>query len=353
MNKTYQFELTKAAFILAKDMFRLKEGETFIITSDTQSDMRVVDAVASAAHVLGAKPMVIHLAAPLGVGKAADPMLPIESLTVALTEADAWVEFNKQWLLYSTPFEKAMKQNNKLRYMCLVEMTVDMMVRLIGRVDADMLSAFMHRVTDMTQQASHMRITTPAGNDLSFNLLPDERKVSCDDGLCDTAGMHFMGGQISFIPDFESINGKLVFDGSIAPPCGLLRSPIVLDVESGSVTNFSGGQQAAELHSWLASFDDPNMFRLAHGCYGFNPGARLCGNVLEDERIWGSTEWGLGYLSPADAPPDGIQAASHCDGICLNSSVWLEDEQILDQGVVIHPELKVLAEPLISQKGSL
>jgi 2,5-dihydroxypyridine 5,6-dioxygenase len=348
LNGMYEYELARAAHILAKDMFRLNEGETIVITADTRSDMRVVQAAAAAAHTLGAKPMVITMASPLGVGKAADPMLPVESLTAALMKADAWVEFNKQWLLYSTPFEEAFQSNKKLRYMCLVEMTVDMMVRLIGRVNSAALSTFMHHVTDMTQKASSMRITTPAGNDLTFKLLPKDRVVSCDDGFCSTPGMHFLGGQISFVPNFDSINGQLVFDGTIAPPCGFLKEPVVLQVEKGRVTAINGGLQAEELRTWLDSFNDPNMYRLAHGCYGFNPGAKLCGNVLEDERIWGSTEWGLGYLSAVDAPPDGIPAASHCDGICLNSSVWLDGQQILESGVLVHPELKLLAEPLLS-----
>ncbi|HWQ84768.1 MAG TPA: hypothetical protein VN363_09385 [Anaerolineales bacterium] len=347
MSKQYEYELHKAAMILVQDMFRLQTGETVVITSDTGSDQRVVQAVASAAHSAGAIPMVITLASPLGVGKAADPLLPVNALSAALLEADAWVEFNQQWLLYSTPFERAMAGNKRLRYMCLVEMTVDMMVRLIGRIDAPLLSTFMHKVTDLTQAANQMRITTPVGNDLSFTMLPQERTVSCDDGLSDTPGMHFLGGQITFVPDFKSINGKLVFDGTIAPPCGFLKEPVVLDVEQGRVVHISGGRQAAELRRWLEGFNDPNMFRLAHGCYGFNPGARLCGNVLEDERIWGCTEWGMGYLSPVDAPPDGIQAISHMDGICLNSSVWLDGMQILNEGVVIHPALKDLADQLI------
>jgi len=349
MQNIFKYELAKAAYILANDMFQLKEDETIIITADTQSDMHVVQATAAAAHTIGAKPMVITFPSPLGVGKAADAMLPVECLTAALSEADAWVEFNKQWLLYSTPFEQAMQKNKKLRYMCLVEMTADMMVRLIGRINPAALSTFMKRVSDMTQQSTSMRITTLAGNDLSFKLLPEKRLVSCDEGLCNTPGMHFLGGQICFIPEFDSINGKLVFDGTIAPPCGFLKQPVTLQVETGHVIGISGGPQADELRAWLESFNDPNMFRLAHGCYGFNPGARLCGNVLEDERVWGSTEWGLGYLSAVDAPPDGIQAASHCDGICLNSSVWLDNVKILENGALIHPELIKLAEPLLGQ----
>lgn len=44
--------------------------------------------------------------------------------------------------------------------------------------------------------------------------------------------------------------------------------------------------------------------------YGFNPGAVLTGNIVEDERVWGSTEWGIGYVSPFDAPPHGQDAKS-------------------------------------------
>ncbi|MCK4246871.1 aminopeptidase, partial [Candidatus Bipolaricaulota bacterium] len=131
----YEYELGRAADILVRELFKLKPGETFVITADTESDSRVVDATARAAFAADAKPMVIWLASPLGVGMAADPMLPIESLTGALIGADAWVEFNNQWLLYSTPYERVVKENTKLRYLNLVGMDVDMMVRLIGRVD--------------------------------------------------------------------------------------------------------------------------------------------------------------------------------------------------------------------------
>lgn len=36
---------------------------------------------------------------------------------------------------------------------------------------------------------------------------------------------------------------------------------------------------------WLKSFDDEGMLKIAHIAYGFNPGATLTGNVVEDERV--------------------------------------------------------------------
>jgi len=66
-----------------------------------------------------------------------------------------WVEFNNQWLLYSTPFEIAMEKNKKLRYLCLVGMDADMMVRIISRVNKKVLSKFLYKVTEMTEKAKH------------------------------------------------------------------------------------------------------------------------------------------------------------------------------------------------------
>jgi len=345
--KFYEMELAKAARVLVEDLLGVKENETVVFTADTESDERVVKAAASAAFAAGAKPMVIWTASPLGVGKAADPMLPIDALSEALKKADVWVEFNNKWLLYSTPFERAVFGNDKIRYMNLVGMNVDMIVRVIGRVDTDLLATFMTKITDMTKKAKKMKITTTAGTDLEFENNPTH-PMSCDVGKANVPGIHYLSGQIGWTPQLETINGTLVFDGTLEPPCGLLSEPVVLTVEKGRVVKIEGGKQAAQFKSWLESFNDPHMFRLAHVCYGFNPGAKLTGDILEDERIWGATEWGLGYQSAEDCPPDGIPAVSHCDGICLNSSVWLDGKQVLDEGKVVDPELKVLADKLLS-----
>lgn len=325
-------------------MLVLKKGETLVITADTESDLAVVDATASCAHAAGAKPMVISLPAALGVGKAADPMLPIDALAGALCHADAWLEFNNQWLLYSTPFEIAVEKNKKLRYLCLVGMNADMMVRTIGRVHQQALSDFLRKVAEKTGRCSRMRITTPAGTDISFEM-EAKYPVVCDDGNAESPGIHMLGGQISVFPKFDSINGTVVFDGSVTPPCGLLKDPVSLRIEQGRILSVSGGSQAHAFEMWLHSFDDPNMFRVAHCSYGLNPGARLTGNVLEDERVWGCMEWGIGYVSPLDAPP-GIDARSHTDGICLNASVWLDESQIFKHGQVVDPQLQALKDKL-------
>lgn len=52
-------------------------------------------------------------------------------------------------------------------------------------------------------------------------------------------------------------------------------------------------------------------------------------------------------------PPDGRPASSHSDGICLNSSVWLDEKKIMDEGEVIDEELGELVRKAKNYHDSL
>ena len=340
----YEYELGQAAERVVRDLFRLKEGETLIITGDTESDLRVINATARAAFTAGGRPMVILHPAPRGVGKAADPMLPLEPLAAALGKADAWVEYNNQWLLYSTPYDLAFKENKKLRHLNLVGMNASMIVRCIGRVDFAALEAFQKAFSSLLSQTKRVRITTPAGEDIEFKHMPGI-PIRCRMGYAHGPGSEMLAGQISSTPNFDSIRGTIVFDGSLVPPCGKLEQPIRLEIERGTITGIDGGPQAQEFADWVDGFSHPQMRRLAHLSYGFNPGARLTGDIVEDERVWGSTEWGIGSV-PSTIVPPGYPAPSHCDGICLHSSVWLDARPVMETGRLVDPELVRLAAKL-------
>jgi leucyl aminopeptidase (aminopeptidase T) len=155
-----------------------------------------------------------------------------------------------------------------------------------------------------------------------------------------------LGGQIGWAPVFESINGIIVFDGSVNPPIGLLKSPIKLYVKKGKIEKIEGGTEAQVFENWLKSFNNPLMLRIAHVCYGLNPGAKLSGNVIEDERVWGCIQWGIGYAGDELTCGEPIPAPSHSDGICLNASVWLDGRQIFDKGMVVDEKLAKCAKKL-------
>ena len=336
-------ELQIAAGKLVNEIFAVKPGEIVTMTLDYDSNMTVARVIADAVQEAGAFPMILQTPTPGGVGKAADPDLPVDALSGALLASDVWIELNHQWLLYSTPFERAYRNNKKLRYMCLADFDEGLLVRTVGHVETARLQVFMDRTAELHKRAKTMRVTTPAGTDVRFEMEP-RHYVCVDSGDASRPGMHMLTGQLNIVPRFKSIQGTIVFDGSVTPPFGrILEEPIRLTVEGGVIVKVEGGKEAEEYEAWLRHFDDPGMLKMAHIAYGFNPGAILTGSVVEDERVWGCTEWGIGYVSTIDAPPDGQDAVSHSDGICLNASVWLDDRQIMDQGKIVDPELAALS----------
>ncbi|ATW28438.1 aminopeptidase [Candidatus Formimonas warabiya] len=345
MSFLYEYELGKAADVLVRELLKLKEGETFIITADTKSDKRVVDATARAAFSAGAKPMVIWTCTPPGTGAMTDDWLPSKALRGALLQADAWVEFNSMYLYYSETYHIVMKQNKNMRFLCLPGMHVDVFVRLFAQVDHQALAAFLIKVTEMTKKAKKVRLTTLMGEDVEFENHP-EWPIGCDTGYAEVPGTYQMAGQIGWSPNFDTVNGVIVFDGSLVPQIGIVSQPVKVYVENGTITKFEGGKEAKEWENFMRSFNHPQMLRVSHVCYGFHPGAKLTGQIGEDERIWGCTQWGFGAVASDMVPPDGIPAPSHTDGVTLNTSVWLDGQQITDNGRLVDPELIELAKKL-------
>ena len=247
MPELYGFELTHAALKLCRDLLKLKKDEIVVMTCDTESNQRTVEAVASAAFAMGAKPMVVWNATPLGVGKAADSYLPKASLVGALNAADVWIEFNNQWIFYSATYDAVVEDIGKLRYLNLVGMNPSMLVRVIGRVDLDLLEKYLARISSLTVAAKEIHMTTPAGTDVTFKNKPNlQPRYSL--GYADKPGIHMLGGQIGWGIEYETINGKIVFDGSVNPPTriGLIRDPIELTVVKGDIIKFDGGSDAIE-----------------------------------------------------------------------------------------------------------
>jgi leucyl aminopeptidase (aminopeptidase T) len=345
MPEIYELELGKAGYIIAHEMCRVQKGESVIITVDSANDFRPAQETAKAAEAAGGKVMVAWHSTPRGYGKVADPQLP-ESLKIGIPAADVWIEFNNQWLLYSTPWIEAMS-NNRTRYLFLGGLDPARVVRCIARLDMDLQEKFQDKVVELTHEASKMRITTPAGTDISFDNVR-ERPIT-NELRAETPGPHFLVGQIGWAPLEESINGTIVFDGSFSgggeADLGILSQPIELVIKEGRIVDIKGQDDAKKMDAWLTKLRDENMKNLAHVCYGFNPGAILTGLCTEDERVWGSTEWGFGYQGPMfeGTLPEAI---SHADGICLNSTVRLDDTLLLEEGKVVHPELVELAKEM-------
>ncbi len=327
------FELTAAAQKLVRDVMLVKPGEHVAITADTSSDGRVVEATAKAVYAADALPVVLWYQTTLGSG--VEPPRPVAG---AIASCDVWIEYAVGYTLYSNAFRRAIDQG--ARYICLSGMDTEMMVRTVGRVDYRRLVAMGEKLRALMARAQKVHITTPAGTDIMADN--GGRFVRHSGKLADTPGEPIMlGGQISWSPLEESINGRLVFDGAIWPPAdiGLVRSPVMLTVEAGVITRIEGGTEARIYERWLASFNDPNMYRLAHYSLGFNPGVtRPTGRIVEDERLFGCLNVGIGTQGP-QLRAKGWKAAAHTDGVAQNPTIHLDGEPLEVEGRYVHPEI--------------
>ena len=322
----YALELAHAAYKLVTEMRPIQQGQQVLITADTASDMRVVKATAGAIYAVGGVPVVLTY--PTLPEPMREPPAPV---TGAAAAAEVWIDFAVAYQLY-TPAYRATLDNGCI-YVCLTGMDVDMMVRTIGRVSYPPLQAMATWLYCKSQEATKVRVTSPAGTDLTMKV-DKAGDPFWDPPPAKGPFSQMLGGQSGFMAYRESFEGVLVFDATLWPPAeiGVLRQPVRLTIQGGYIQKIEGGAEAHIFSNWLGSFGHPHATLMDHACYGFNPGVhKPSGRILEDERIFGCMQFGMGateYGSPA-----------HTDGVTLNPSVWLDDVQIEENGRYVHPEL--------------
>lgn len=333
-------ELMKGAFTLVRDVMLVKEGENVVISGDTSSDKRVIDAVAQATYALGGVPSILMYAT--APNACLEPPAPIGA---AVAKADVWIEFTYSYIMHSKAFRDAMDFGT--RYICLTGMDVEMMVKTISRVDYETMIELGEHIKGILEQANEVIVRSENGTDL--HARNQGRGIRHSGQKATKKGYPIMlGGQISWCPVESTINGKLIFDGALWPPLelGKLSSPIEIRFTEGRITEISGDSDAAVFRAWLDSFNDDNMYRLAHYSLGFNPGVTMTtGRIVEDERVFGCMEFGIG--SQGEAIMGGFwTAASHTDGTLLCPTIILDGKVFEQDGIYMEEKCRRLCKKL-------
>lgn len=314
-----------------------KTGETVTITYDSGSDTNFVNSLFREADQLKMKVVLAKNNSAPFAGKSIEPFIAVDAISNLVKNSDLWIELNQNWLIYSSVYENAIS-SGRTRYICLVGMTMEVADRCIGSVNIQKTFEFQDKLSSITAKAKAMQYTTPAGTDIEFRNNPSRPVLT--EGNVNGPGEYMLLGQVDWAPIENSINGVIVFDGSVNPPyeLGLIKNPIKLIISNGEVIDIKGGPESEVYSKWLKSLNDDNMYKLAHLSYGCNTGARMSGNVVEDERLWGILEWGLGNQSDSFKAA-GIKAVSHSDGLTLNPTLLADGETILENGKYVHKDL--------------
>ena len=163
--------------------------------------------------------------------------------------------------------------------------TVDMMERLVN-IDYVELAALTKRIRDLIRNAGDVRVTNPAGTDISFSVR--KRDWHIDIGDISRRGRHgnLPAGECYTAPVEETFTGRLVIS--------LIDDKLgrgLMEFKKGTLVSASGKGIEAILKN---IGDDPTGRIIGEFGVGTNKGARICPNMLEAEKAFGTVHFAIG-----------------------------------------------------------
>lgn len=143
------------------------------------------------------------------------------------------------------------------------------------------------------------------------------------------ASGNFPSGEAYIAPVETEANGSVVIDGSMVG-IGTLASPMIATIESGRLVRLEGRDEQGPYAERLGVlFDRPENGTVAELGIGTNEAAKLCGIILEDEKLYGTVHVAFGTNTSFGG---ATKADCHYDGIVLNPTLFLDDECVIRDG---------------------
>ena len=191
--------------------------------------------------------------------------------------------------------------------------------------------------TSIFRRKRDVRVTSVGGTDITFSIGAKWR--TDDNGICNRPGqvMNLPSGRVFVFPKEDSMNGKIVIDGSWEGH--LLEEPISMDIENGVIVNMSNNQLGGEIS---AIFDEIGkslnkskagiVKTVAEFGFGMNSRAKVVGNLLEDQVVRGAAHFVFGDNSAYGGKNNiGLQMR----GVVLKPNIELQDIDLVKEGKII------------------
>jgi leucyl aminopeptidase (aminopeptidase T) len=194
-------------------------------------------------------------------------------------------------------------------------------------VDFDLLVRLTETIGGVLDSGREVRVVTDLGTDVRFSI--EGRRARRSTGILTKPGDwgNIPSGEAYIAPVEGTASGVIVVDGSIAG-VGLVRTPVTLVVRDGVVVEISGGEEAERLRSTLSNLGVEARMLGEFGV-GTNPGARVSGVVLEDEKAFGTVHFALGSNFDFGGT---IRAPVHIDLVVLKPTVYVDGRVVIERG---------------------
>lgn len=309
--------IREGAETVVKQCMDIQENEKVVVLNDG-NDQNLIDALLEVLDETGADCRLIEYREPENHGEE-----PPEEVVAEMKKADAVIAPTLKSLSHTNARHKANNAGTRVATMPTVTKKV---WNQSLNADYDEVRELARKYYDLLENVSEVRIETPAGTDLTLKV--DRQFFEKDTGFIQEDGE--FGNLPAGEADGGVINaeGKLVVDHFPFAPEGTEIE--IRDGEAVAVNH--PGDEESDLAEAFESFECART--VAELGIGTNRAASLIGNVLQDEKVFGTVHIAFGDNSSYF--PKGHERRNVCDihwdTICENPTVWFDGDKVVDEG---------------------
>jgi len=276
----------KGAMNLLHTCANARPGEEILVVTDSATDPAIAATILSAASRLGIEASSVTMTPRALPGD--EPPAPV---IAAMLSVDIIICPTSRTLYHTNARTLACRKG--ARFISMAGATMSVLASNAMFVDFPKQKQVLARLVNRMTQARHVRVTSPAGTDLEFNI-QGRRGYG-------VSGMATRQGEATGVPDIEAYiapreedsNGVLYVDGSTSVT-GVVKRSIKIGIQRGMVRSISRGSDAKRLSRILRESKSRTSFRVAELGIGLNPLARIRGSIIEDEGKLGTAHVALG-----------------------------------------------------------
>lgn len=242
---------------------------------------------------------------------------PPKEVSFALKAADIAILLTSMSLSHTRARKQASSKYGT-RIASLPGITKEVLLRSI-KLNYAVLKKKTERVANRLTEGKKIEVYTDRGTQLTMSIRG--RRGFSDHGLYIKPGAfgNLPAGEACISPCEGTTNGRLVVDGS-APFVGRLKQPIEIIIKNGLIQNMP----LAKIASLIKPLGKCAL-NIAEFGIGFNPCARVTGNVLEDEKAKQTAHLAIG----ANITFGGrISCPCHLDFVFLNPEVIIDGKKL-------------------------
>jgi leucyl aminopeptidase (aminopeptidase T) len=183
-------------------------------------------------------------------------------------------------------------------------------------VDYKKMREMAKKITKQLDNAESIHITTPAGTDIVLGV--KGRAFGAEMEVKPGMVSNLPCGEIYCAPEETKANGVLVIDGTVGN-FGLPPTPLTIRVENGCVERFESKDQDLVKEAQDMTNADKGARVIGELGIGINPAAKLVGNMLEDEKAFGTAH--IAFGNNQDFPGGQNKSKTHVDFLFLKPTI--------------------------------